>query len=431
MSSRLTRIETAKLIASVLAGRSLNTCLPQALKRLPLQAQPQCQEWIYSCLRELPKWQGILRQLLQKPLKSKDYDVLGLIIIGLHQLKDANSADHAAISETVESIKTLKKVWAKGLVNAVLREYQRNHETLERQLSPAEEAGLSPWMYEVFAEQWPSALADIIAAARSRPPLTLRVNGRLGTPKQYLDRCHDGAIEARAEPAPAEAITLSVATSVGNIVGFAEGSVSVQDRSAQFAAHYLAPQRGERILDACAAPGGKVCHIGEMQTELSALVAWDISSERIERVRENQARLGLALETQVVDATAAHPEGRLFDAILVDAPCSASGVLRRNPDVKTLRQREDLDYFVDQQRALLENLWAWLAPGGRLLYATCSIFKQENDGVVAWSLDHLSGARSIALPLLGDAQATKYGVQHLPSAAGGDGLYYALLHKPN
>lgn len=427
-NGRSARKAAAKVLAEVLAGRSLAAVLPAYLERMDKQDRPLCQELVYSTLREYPRLVALSDQLLKKPMKQKDQDIYALILLGLQQLSGSRVADHAAVSETVEVTKALKKQWATGFVNGVLRSYQRDAEKLEAALDAAATLALPTWLHQFLACDYPAVLPQIAAAYRNKPPLTLRVNVNKTSPQDYLESLASEGIEATQDDGVPTAITLERARDVFQLPNFEAGFCSVQDASAQLAAMLLEPRAGESVLDACAAPGGKTCHIAEMAPDLAKLDAWDISEDRLERVIENQERLGLTFDVTVMDASQPEMTEPAYDAILVDAPCSATGVIRRNPDVKVTRTASDVLKFAKQQRAILSGLWPLLKPGGRLLYATCSIMPAENDEVVDWALQTLPNAELAAISAPG-AQTTRNGVQRIPDAMGGDGLYYSLLRK--
>jgi 16S rRNA (cytosine967-C5)-methyltransferase len=423
------RAAAAGVIAGVLAGRSLDALLSDAQARVAERDRPLLAQLCYGTLRLAPRLQALAGQLLDRPLRRKDRDVYALLLLGLYQLSDTRIPDHAAVAETVAATRDLGKPWARGLLNAVLRRYQREQADLEAALAPAARAAQPDWLFAAMAAEWPGALDRLVAANNSQPPLTLRVN------RQHLDR--DAALAALAaagiEASPgrlsADAITLARPCPVEALPGFAAGDLSVQDEAAQLAAQLLAPRDGERVLDACAAPGGKACHLLELAPGCE-LTAVDVDEARLERVRENLDRLGFA--AALVTGDAADPAllagAAPFDGILVDAPCSGSGVVRRHPDIKVLRRDADAGLLATRQRAILDGCWARLAPGGRLLYATCSLLGAENDGVVGPFLTAHADARECTPPVAG-AERTAHGYQLLPCVDGTDGLFYALLAK--
>jgi len=424
------RAEAAKLLMEVESGHSLQKAMPTALGRLQPNHTALMQELVYGSLREWPRLNAIANALISKPLKSKDGDVKALIMLGLHQLSAMRVPAHAAISETVAACRELDKSWAAGFINGVLRNFQREQDALERGLDAAATLALPHWFYLKLRSQWPEQLADIAAASRTHPPMTLRVNALRGSRDAYLTRLAEADIHATPCTISTWGVTLESPRDVGSLPGFDEGLVSVQDESAQLAAQFLAPLDGEHILDACAAPGGKACHLLEMRPNIGSLIAMDNSHARLTKIAQNSERLGLSMTLLHDDAItpSATLSKQRFDAIAVDAPCSATGVIRRNPDIKVHRNHEDIDSFAEQQKAILAGVWPLLKPGGRLLYITCSILNEENDQVVAWALEQLPDIEARALHCDG-LIATTFGLQTLPSAHGGDGLYFALVGK--
>ena len=424
------RAKAAAVIHRVLQGESLNQLLPHSFESLELRQRALCQELVYGTLREWPLYQATCQKFLRKALRRKDHDLLSLICVGLYELDNLRTPPHATISEAVNGARDLKKSWAAGMVNAVLRSYQREQAGLRETLTPAAQHALPDWLFEILTTEYGECFEQIAEAARGRPPLFLRVNQRHLSRAQYLQLLSEAGIAAAPAPLSPEAVLIEKPVDVSLLPGFDKGWVSVQDVSAQLVAGLLAAKPGERVLDACAAPGGKACHILEQQPALAELTAMDISQQRLQRVRENSERLGLAMTTVTADASKLQESirGKQFDAILADVPCSATGVIRRNPDVKILRQLGDIASFGAQQLAILKGLWPALKPGGRLLYVTCSLLKAENDSIIAAFTDH---KESIIHSLsLGQGHPTQFGWQTLPHPSGGDGLFFSLLEKP-
>lgn len=424
------RAAAAKCLGAVLAGQSLNQALPPLLDRVQPRDRGLLQQLCYGSLRRGPRLLQLLAQLLDKPLRDKDRDIRGLLLCGLYQLEDTRIPPHAAVAETVAATAALKKTWARGLTNAVLRRYLREREQLESSLTPAARACHPEWLYLQFQRQWPQQLQQLLAANNSQPPMTLRVNRARLSRDDYLLILQNQGIAARPGALGPDAVYLESAQDVSTLPGFDTGLVSVQDEAAQLAAHLLGARSGERVLDACAAPGGKACHILEIAGSLSELVAMDSDPVRLQRVRDNLDRLDL--EATVVTGDGGNPPTQLepasFDRILVDAPCSASGVIRRHPDIKLLRRETDIASFAQQQLDLLSGLWPLLKPGGTLLYATCSILARENDDVLKRFVEQTPDAQG--LPIAAEWGAgTAFGRQLLPSADGPDGLYYGLMAK--
>lgn len=425
-----TRAAAAEALAAVFAGKSLNRVLPEALEKIDPRDRGLLQQLCYGTLRQYPALEGVLSQLLQKPLKAKDGDVKALLLIGLYQLSGTRVPDHAAVSTTVDAMLELKKQWAKGLTNAILRRYLRERTTLEAQLDDASAAGYPNWLYKKIRKQWPEQAEQIFAAGNEQPPMTLRVNQRLQSRADYLDHLLDAEIVAAPGSISPQAVVLEQAVDVANLPGFEHGAVSVQDEAAQVAAILLNAQPGERILDACSAPGGKTCHILEQQSALQSVTAMDIDQPRLAKVEENTTRLKLSAQLLVGDACTPPTtlEKASFDAILVDAPCSATGVIRRHPDVKLLRREADIPQLAAQQLSILQGLWPLLKPGGRLLYATCSILIEENSRVVDKFLALRDDASATSLAQQW-GESSGCGRQLLPSLNGPDGLFYAQLDK--
>ena len=425
-----TRAAAALTLSSVLSGKSLNQALPTWLEKVEPRDRGLLQQLCYGTLRQLPKLEAMLEQLLSKPLRDKDRDVQALLLIGLYQLDSTRVPDHAAVSATVGATTELKKPWAKGLSNAILRRYLRERDEIVETLDDAATVAHPQWLYNKLKKQWPDHFQEIFAAANAQPPMTLRVNCRKANRASYLEKLSTLDIGAAPGSIADHSIVLEQAVDVGELPHFEAGEASVQDEAAQVAALLLAARPGERILDACSAPGGKACHILELQPELGELVAMDINRERLGKVTENLQRLGLKATTLVGDAST--PPATLlpdsFDAILVDAPCSAIGVIRRHPDVKVLRRESDIPQLAAQQLSILLGLWPLLKPGGRLLYATCSILNEENSRVVARFLGQTPDA-ALNTPELNWGEACSHGRQLLPQVHGPDGLFYATVEK--
>lgn len=424
------RAAAAQVIADVLAGKSLNQVLPPRLELVAERERGLLQQLCYGTLRQYPLLQGLLNQLLNKPLRDKDSDVRGLLLCGLYQLESTRIPDHAAVAATVDGVAALKKPWARAMTNAVLRRFLREREALQSALTDAARVSHPEWLYQALRNEWPAAAGDIIAANNEQPPMTLRVNtGRISR-QAYLEKLVAGGIEAAPGHLSPQAVYLEKPCDVSELPGFAQGEASVQDEAAQLAALLLDAAPGERILDACAAPGGKACHVLELQPKLAELVAMDVDAARLQKVSQNLLRLEQRATLLEGDATRPGPALRAtsFDRILVDAPCSATGVIRRHPDVKLLRRPEDIGQFARLQLQILQGLWPLLKPGGTLLYATCSVLPQENSSVVERFLSHCSDATAVSLdPTWGED--TGCGRQLLPSVLANDGLFYSMLHK--
>jgi 16S rRNA (cytosine967-C5)-methyltransferase len=428
------RFLAARLVDGVLRhGESLSAVLASQLASLDdPRERGLAQELSFGTLRWFYRLDSVLGQLLTKPLKTKDRDLYALMLVGLYQLLVLEMPSHAAVSETVEAVRGFGKGWAAGLVNGVLRNALRRRQSL---LAAADSEPQSRWSHPQWwitylQQDWPEHWQDILQANNQRPPMVLRVNRRQGDRAHYLARLEDAGIEARALPFPDTAIALATPVAVDSLPDFHAGAVSVQDVAAQLSAPLLMLQDGQRVLDACAAPGGKTGHILESAADLAELVAIDKDAGRLQKIAENLRRLQLGAQSLAADAgdPASWWDGRLFDRILLDAPCSASGVARRHPDIKVLRRADDLLALSDQQNRLLEALWPLLVSGGILLYVTCSVFKRENSDLVRAFLDRHKDAQELPLDAAwGREQAV--GRQLLPGEHGMDGFYFARLVK--
>jgi 16S rRNA (cytosine967-C5)-methyltransferase len=371
----------------------------------------------------------ILNELLDKPLK--DWDVKALALVGLYQLKYMRVKPHAAVSETVLAAR--KKPWAKALVNALLRRYLREQGNLEQKADNVQSAAFShpDWLIRQIEQDWPQQAQQILLENNLQPPMALRVNLARVSRAQFLKQLSEQGIAAVAVSFCPSAIILEEPVAVDFLPGFAEGLVSVQDTAAQLAAGLLDVQAGHRVLDVCAAPGGKTAHILEFQPQLKEMVAVDVDEIRLQRISDTMRRLKLSAKLVVGDA--ANPQdwwdGQPFDRILLDAPCSALGVIRRHPDIKLLRRAEDIKSLQALQENILHAVWPLLAPGGIMLYATCSILKQENEQQIeAFLAEH---ADAVELPI--DAAwgfAGCHGRQIMTGESAMDGFYYARLGKP-
>ena len=424
------RATAALCLASVANGSSLSRQIPIFEQQLIERERPLFRQLCYGVLRSYPKLNAIASLLLSKPTKPKDNDILMLLLIGIYQLSDTRVPDHAAINTTVDATRRLKKHWAKGLVNGVLRQWQRNHQVLSAKLSPAEQASHPQWLYQNILDAWPDQAMDLLQANNQNPPMCLRVNQKHYAASDYISLLADQDIAASPCQFSPDGVRLSKPVAVEQLPGFYEGWVSVQDEAPQLSADLLSLSSGQRVLDACCAPGGKTCHILESSDELAALVALDVDENRLLRVNENLTRLRLEATTKCGDASKPDDwwDGNHFDRILLDAPCSATGVIRRNPDIKLHRTTKDIEKLAKLQYSILSALWETLSPGGQLLYATCSVLPQENEHVVEAFLNDQHDASIIKI----DADwgiARKYGRQLLPQIEAHDGFFYALLGK--
>ena len=427
------RLAAARALAAVLSGKaSLNSALPAQLDKVEERDRGLTQDLAFGTARWQPRLDLLATQLLQKPFKSADSDVHALLLVGLYQLLFTRIPAHAAIGETVGCADKLKKPWAKGLLNAVLRRAQREGDALLSGLErdPVVRTAHPRWLQKAFKAFWPADWEALCAANNAHPPMILRVNRRHHTRDAYLALLAEAGLQASACTYSRDGIVLAEACDVRTLPGFAEGWISVQDEAAQLAADLLDLAPGQRVLDACCAPGGKTCHLLEAQPGLAGVVAVDLEAKRLVRVRENLDRLGLDAQLIACDAreTASWWDGVPFQRILLDAPCSATGVIRRHPDIKLTRQAEDIPALAALQGELLDALWPTLEVGGMLLYATCSSLPTENTEVIEAFLARTPGARE--LDLATDAGLRQpHGRQLLPQQGGHDGFYYAKLIK--
>ena len=427
------RLAAAKALAAVLNGKaSLNSSLPTQLDKVEDRDRGFTQDLAFGTARWQPRLSALAAKLLQKPFKAADADVEALLLVGLYQLLYTRVPAHAAIGETVGCAEKLKKPWAKALLNAVLRRAQRESEALLAELEhdPVVRTAHPRWLQKSLKAFWPEQWEGICAANNAHPPMILRVNRRHHCRDAYLQLLTDAGIAAKPCVYSTDGIVLEAAADVRSLPGFAEGWISVQDEAAQLAADLLDLAPGQRVLDACCAPGGKTCHILEVQKDLAGVVAVDLEAKRLVRVRENLARLGLSAELIAADGrdTATWWDGKPFQRILLDAPCSATGVIRRHPDIKLTRQPDDIAALAVLQGELLDALWPTLEVGGILLYATCSTLPTENTEVIAAFLERTPGARELDLATAAGIKQP-HGRQLLAQQGGHDGFYYAKLIK--
>ncbi len=391
-----------------------------------------CQALVYGVVRWQIRLDAILSSLMPKPLRRRDLDIQAVLWIGLFQLIHMRVPDHAVVSKTVATVVELGKPWAKGLVNATLRSFLRDHDAIMS--STAGDLSIRfaypSWLGELFHRQFSDDLHEILEAGNQLPPMSLRINEAQTSRDGYLALLKDAGIAAKAGEVVDSAVTLDRPVNVDLLPGFSDGVVSVQDEAAQLAAQLLEPESGQRILDACAAPGGKCCHILELLGGEGGLLALDHDEKRLSLVADNLKRLHLQGEVRCADAGDIESwwDGVLFDRILLDAPCSGTGVIRRHPDIRHLRKPADIVSLVGVQAHLLDALWDTLKPGGMLLYVTCSILQQENEDQIGSFLERHYDVRP-CLPEGDWGEAWGQGRQILPGRSGMDGFYYARLCK--
>ncbi|WP_028670886.1 16S rRNA (cytosine(967)-C(5))-methyltransferase RsmB [Saccharospirillum impatiens] len=407
-------------------GRSLSDLLPRYRDTLEEADRGLYQKLVYGTIRHYLSLDELARALLDKPIQHKERVIQMLLLVGLYQLLYLDIPEHAAINETVDATKPLKKPWAKALLNAALRRFQREREELIETLQ--NKHAMPGWLTRQLRKDYPEQWLDIMASSNEQGPMILRVNQRQGSREDWLTEADEAGLSITPSAITASAVTLAQPVGVLQLPGFEQGRVSVQDEAAQQCAFLLDPQQGERILDACAAPGGKTGHLLERaDVQVTAL---DIDAGRLERVQENLDRIGLKAELKAADAAELKSwwDGTPFDRILLDAPCSGTGVIRRHPDIKLLRKPKDVEFLTQVQDQLLHRLWQTLKPGGILLYATCSLLQRENSERVSAFVNRQADASVVELQLAGDAEVS-VGVQWLPQPGSHDGFYFALLKK--
>ncbi|MDN3647741.1 16S rRNA (cytosine(967)-C(5))-methyltransferase RsmB [Reinekea marina] len=424
LSTRLAAADT--LYQMVEHGRSLNDLIPANLEKLDIDQHPFYQQLVYGATRYYFALDEIASLLLEKPIKEKERLVHMLLLVGVYQLWKLEVADHAALNETVQAAVDSKKQWAKPLLNATLRRFQREKEQITADLRRRD--SFPGWLNKRLRKAYPDHWQDICQQSNQLGPMTLRVNQRHHTRDAWLALADEQGLECQATEYSPVGIHLAAPAPVFALPGFEQGQISVQDEAAQMCATLLNVQDGEKVLDACAAPGGKTGHL--LESANIDLIALDVDERRLTRVEENLSRIGLAATLTACDAgdLAQWWNGEAFDAVLLDAPCSGTGVIRRHPDIKLLRKSADITALAKVQKNLLEKLWSTVKPGGRLLYATCSILPDENSDQVVQFLANHADAELLALNLKTDV-ACEAGVQWLPRSEGHDGFYFALLHK--
>ncbi|MGB1580190.1 MAG: 16S rRNA (cytosine(967)-C(5))-methyltransferase RsmB [Nevskiales bacterium] len=427
-----TRAAAARCVIAVFEGNSLDKALAKEQSRLGEEDQRFLQALVYGVLREWRLLQWLAQQLLDKPPRKSAGLLEALLCVGLYQLRAMNQPARAAVHSTVQAARSLRLEWAAGLVNAILRRYLREQAALEDKLpdDPGLHYSVPNWLLRQLAEDWPDQQLELLAQGKLPGPMWIRVNRLLNSRDDYQEQLQAAGIRAEPCPYATDALRLAQPVAVTALPGFDKGCASVQDAAAQLAADLLDPQPGERILDACAAPGGKTGHLLESCPGID-LLALDSDAERLKRIHENLQRLKLQATTRTADA--AQPDtwwdGQVFDKILLDAPCSGTGVIRRHPDIKWLRRADDIPALARQQTALLQTLWPSLAPGGRLLYATCSVLNAEGDAVIEHFLSQQQDASVIPINAAW-GMAGQHGRRLATGQHGMDGFYYALLLKP-
>jgi 16S rRNA (cytosine967-C5)-methyltransferase len=432
ISSRLVACRAVQLVAD----KGLNS--DKALAEAGISELKDARDVSFArsvCLGTL-RWyhqlEALLSMLLDKPLQRKNRDIHFLLLTALFQLSKTDIARHGIVSETVNLVHALKKKWAKGLVNGVLRNYLRQADALENELSksPVAETSHPDWLLKILQAEWPQQWLNITQENNKQAPMSLRVNELLTSRDDYLGMLASENINAICSNIAATGITLESPCSIEQLPGFSDGLVSIQDIAPQLAASLLDLRNDQHVLDACAAPGGKTAHIMEASAGKVKLTALEIDPQRLQRITQNMQRLGH--EVEIIEGDASNPEtwspGQKYDRILLDAPCSGSGVIRRHPDIKLLRRATDIKQLADQQLGLLHALWPLLKEEGKLLYATCSILPQENENVIHRFLVQEETAKEQELDVH-YGHPRQHGIQILPGEHQMDGFFYACLQK--
>lgn len=421
-------IATKILTQVIFENRHLNDLLQELPSTPPTNL---ISELCYGVCRWYFRLDFFLQHLLSKKLKNKDNDIYCLLLLGLYQVIYLRIPNHAAVFETVDAADHLKKSWAKNMINAVLRNFLRQQDTLTPQADQNEIAFYShpEWFIKKIKNAWPEHWQSILNANNEKASLCLRVNLQKNSREEYLQELKNKGLNAKPITITACGIELQESVTVEKLPGFSGGFVTIQDASAQCAAILLNPKTSDYVLDACAAPGGKTTHLFEVQPRMTDVVAIDMGQHRIRKLKETCERMKVAPKIIDADAnvTAIWWDGTQFDRILLDAPCSATGVIRRHPDIKFHRAEEQIKQLTQQQLQLLESLWQVLKPGGFLLYVTCSILPEENQHVIKVFLEHHADAREIKI----DAEwgiEQDIGRQILPTEHG-DGFYYVMINK--
>ena len=395
-----------------------------------LKAQPRafCKQLCFGVMRYFVRLDAIIDHLSSKPIRKKDYIVRIILMLGLYQIIYLRTANHAAVNHGVELSRHCRKEFASRFINGVLRRFLREQSAVLEHV--ATEHACPAWIFQRLQKAWPQQAASILDAQNQQAPLSLCVNRQQISRQDYLNLLEDKGIAASACQFSVDGVSLAQAQSVPSLPGYEQAYFFVQDQAPQLAASQLDLAAGQKVLDACAAPGGKTAHILSLEPNLDSVLAVDQDKKRLQRLSENLQRLHFSAEQAVADLNhkAQWWHGELFDRILLDAPCSATGVIRRHPDIKFLRRDNDIKNLAAKQLNLLQSLWPCLSPGGLLLYATCSIFPEENVDVIAQFLKQTSDAdESLINASWGIEQ--KHGRQILPGEANMDGFYYCRLQK--
>lgn len=432
------RLQALRWLTAVIKdGRSVNELLARdSVSQINIDQPAFAKQLLFGSLRFYHEIKAILDQLLQKPLKLKDTDVWTILLIGIYQLRYLSVPDHAALSECVELTRKIKKPWASGLVNATLRNFQRQQSDIEKKLQKAKTYQYSHpnWIINQLSEDWGEEQAgQILQQNNQQAPMTIRVNSLYCNRKDYQQQLLENDLESKEHPLATDGLVLEQACDVFQLPNFESGHVTVQDAAAQLTVELLDLQPGQRVLDGCAAPGGKTTHILQREPSVT-LTSVEMSENRLARIDQTLERFGFSSNLKCADIVDVEAwwDGQYFDRILIDVPCSATGVIRRNPDIKIHRKKTDIANLVELQEKILERMWQLLKPGGRLVYATCSVLKRENElQIKRFMQKHTSEAYQLA-PLedykLNDSASI--GQQIFPGEYQMDGFYLCALVKP-
>ncbi len=430
MNTTNSRAAAAQAVHQVVyQGRQLNRTLDRTLIGWDADDRRLITEMVKGVVRWFWRLEHYANLLLEKSMRRKDRDIFSLLLVGLYQLEFMRIPQHASVSETVNATAQMGKPWARGLTNAIMRKFVRTRSQLDSVcLNEVSRFSHPGWLIDLIRKQWPDDWQNILEANNCRAQITLRVNVQKADPAEYLAQLKSVGIAAQLDPGSPVGIRLNERVNLETLPGIGEGVISVQSTASQLAALSLDLAPGQRVLDACSAPGGKLLHLLEIVPQLDEIVAVDIDEARTGEIVDNLKRAGLS--ARVLTADASQPadwwDGELFDRILVDAPCSATGVINKHPDIKHHRTPRDIEQGVDRQARLLKALLPLLKGNGKLLYTTCSILAQENDSQIENILRSLANYRCEALsPSLGNS--TQFGRQRLQDTTGGEGFYYARV----
>ncbi|MEE9344428.1 MAG: 16S rRNA (cytosine(967)-C(5))-methyltransferase RsmB [Methylococcales bacterium] len=431
-----TRELAAHVVDGVVShGMSLPNALDQSLStNLSAEDLSFVKALSFGTLRWYYRLDFMLDHLLTKPIRNKEHFIKMLTLVGLYQLAYMRVAPHAAVSATVDGVG--KKFWAKGLINGVLRNFQRQQDQLEQQADQnlLTKTAHPAWMVDAFQRSWQSRAETLLLNNNQLPPMVLRVNRLKVDRDDYLNKLGQVGIAGQRSSISVNGIVLDKPVDVAVLPDFEQGAVYVQDTAAQLVAHFLDVNKAQRVADLCAAPGGKAIHVLELCPELGELVAIDIDSERVKTIASNARRCDVSMTLKCADATDLESwwDGVLFDRVMLDVPCSGTGVIRRHPDIKLLRQASDIAALVKRQRELLEAGWKITAPGGIMLYTTCSVLPEENTEQLAWFLNSHNDADEWPIEQLNDVvdvQQVTPGSQILSGTQGMDGFFYGRIRK--